>query len=103
MRVRIFPVAFALDNENSISPRIFGRLAFAAMNGAIPYDVAESYALYALTLNRGLAELEPVERPDWAKHLLPCNAERTKELAQNLWTSAEDELLVPAKRYLPSE
>ena len=67
-------------------------LAFAAMNGAIPYDVAESYALYALTLNRGLAELEPVERPDWAKHLLPCNAERIKELAQNLWTSAEDDV-----------
>ena len=65
-------------------------LAFAAMTGAISYAAAEFYAMYALTMNRGLAELEPVERPDWAKHLLPCDAECTKELAQNLWTSAEE-------------
>lgn len=67
-------------------------LAFAAMTGAIPLDVAESYAMYALTLNRGLAELGPVERPDWSKHLLPCDDECTKELAQNLWTSAADDV-----------
>ena len=65
-------------------------LAFAALNGAISYNAAEFYAMYALTMNRGLAELEPVARPDWAKHLLPCDAERTKELAQNLWTNAEE-------------
>ncbi len=64
-------------------------LAFAAMNGAIPYDDAESYAMYALTLNRGLAELEPVERPDWARHLLPCDAECTRKIAQKLWANAE--------------
>ena len=65
-------------------------LAFAAVTGAISSDVAEFHAMYALTMNRGLAELEPVERPDWAKHLLPCDAECTKEFAQNLWTSAEE-------------
>ena len=64
-------------------------LAFAALNGAIPLDAAEFYAMYALTMNRGLAELEPVERPVWAQHLLPCDADRTKELAQKLWTSAK--------------
>lgn len=64
-------------------------LAFAAMTGAISHDVAEFYAMYALTMNRGLAELEPVERPDWAKHILPCDADRTKDVAQKLWASAE--------------
>ncbi len=65
-------------------------LAFAATTGAITYDVADSCAMYALTMNRGLAELEPIERPEWARHLLPCDAERTKELARKLWANAED-------------
>ena len=65
-------------------------LAFATMTGAIPHDVAELYALYALTMNRGLAELEPVERPDWAQNLFPSDVGHTKELAQKLWASAED-------------
>ena len=66
-------------------------LAFAAMTGAISHDVAESYALYAFTMNRGLAELEPIERPDWATKLLTYDAGHTKELAQRLWASAEAE------------
>ena len=65
-------------------------LAIAAMTGAITYDAAEFYAMYALTMNRGLAELETVERPEWARHLLPCDTEGTKELARKLWASAED-------------
>ena len=65
-------------------------LAFGAMTGAITYDVADSCAMYALTMNRGLAELEPVERPEWARHLLPCDTERTKDLARKLWANAED-------------
>ena len=64
-------------------------LAFAAATGAISSAVAVFHAMYALTMNRGLAELEPVERPIWAQHLIPRDAERTKEIAQKLWASAE--------------
>ena len=40
-------------------------------------------------MNRGLADLEPVARPNWARNLLSFDAGRTKEIAQDLWTNAE--------------
>ena len=64
-------------------------LAFFAITGAVPHEVAEYYAIQALTMNRGLAELEPVARPDWARNLLPCDLGGMKELAQKLWACAE--------------
>ena len=64
-------------------------LAFASITGSISPEVAEHYAMLALTMNRGLADLEPIDRPDWAQNLLPCDAGRTKELAENIWVSAE--------------
>ena len=45
--------------------------------------------MLALTMNRGLADLEPVARPDWARDLLPFDASHTKEIAQKLWVYAE--------------
>ena len=63
-------------------------LAFAATRG-MPHDQAEKYAKLALTMNRGLADLEPVDRPDWARDLHPCDAGHVKELAHKLWMSAE--------------
>ena len=45
--------------------------------------------MLALTMNRGLADLEPVDRPDWAWNLLSCDAGHMKELAHKLWVSAE--------------
>ncbi len=45
--------------------------------------------MIALTMNRGLADLEPIDRPNWAQNLLPCDAGRTKELEENIWASAE--------------
>ena len=63
-------------------------LAFAAIHG-LPHDVVERYAMLALTMNRGLADLEPVDRPDWAWNLLSCDAGHMKELAHKLWVSAE--------------
>ena len=63
-------------------------LAFAGIQG-MPHDLAESYAMLALTMNRGLADLEPVERPDWTSNFLPCDAGHVKELAQKLWAHAE--------------
>ena len=64
-------------------------LAFAAIHGPIPHDFAERYAMLALTMNRGLADLEPVERPDWARNLLPCESGSMKKLTQELWASAQ--------------
>ena len=64
-------------------------LAFAAIQGSMSHDNAEHYAMLALTMNRGLADLEPVDRPDWARNLLPCDAGHMKELAHKLWASAE--------------
>ena len=64
-------------------------LAYFAIHGPINHEVAEDYSLLALTMNRGLADVEPVSRPDWARNLLPCDARRTKELARRLWASAE--------------
>ena len=63
-------------------------LAFAGIQG-MPHDLAESYAMLALTMNRGLADLEPVDRPSWTCKLLPCDAGHVKELAQKLWDRAE--------------
>ena len=64
-------------------------LAYYAITGAISHENAERYAMLALTMNQGLADLEPIDRPDWAQNLLPCNAGRTKELAENIWVSVE--------------
>ena len=64
-------------------------LGFAAYLRAISQDVAESYALNALTMNRGLARLEPIERPDWARNLIPSDVNHTRGIAQNLWARAE--------------
>ena len=63
-------------------------LAFAARRG-LPHDIAEHYAMWALTMNRGLADLEPIDRPDWALNLLPSDAGCMKELAKNIWVNAE--------------
>ena len=63
-------------------------LGYAVIRG-LPYDIVEHYALLALTMNRGLADLEPIERPDWAWNLISCEGGRTRELAQKLWASAE--------------
>lgn len=65
-------------------------LAFAAISRSIPHQVAECSALLALTMNRGLADLEPIDRPEWAQNLLPCEAGATHELARRLWEYAED-------------
>ena len=64
-------------------------LAFAAITGVVPHTVAEDCSMLALTMSRGLADLEPVDRPDWARNLLPYEVGRAKELAHKLWASAE--------------
>ena len=64
-------------------------LAFAALSGAIRHHQATSYSLAALTMNRGLADLQPIVRPEWTVGLLPCDDGRVKEIARELWAGAE--------------
>ena len=63
-------------------------LAFAAIRGWIPVDVAQRQAMLGLTMNRGLADLEPIDRPDWAQGILPWDATRNQEHAQRIWKAA---------------
>ena len=65
-------------------------LAHASLCGEIPSDVADNHSRLAITMNRGLADLEPIARPDWARNLFPCDAEQMKQLAKKLWVSAEE-------------
>lgn len=64
-------------------------LAFTAIYKGMPHKHAEHFAMLALTMNRGLADLEPVERPNWAGNLLCCGEGSMKDLAEKLWLSAE--------------
>ena len=52
--------------------------------------VAEESALTALTMNRGLADLEPIERPKWATNLLPPNPGVIRQTALELLACARD-------------
>ncbi len=64
-------------------------LATAAKLGSLTLDEAESYATLALSMNRGLAGLEPVARPDWTLNLLSWDARDAKVLVQRLWEDAQ--------------
>ena len=64
-------------------------LAYAANIGAIPFEVTADSALVALTMNRGLADLLPIERPDWTTGLLSRNLGDSKVVAQGLLSCAE--------------
>ena len=64
-------------------------LAYFSISGSIEHRVAETFALLALTMNRGLADLEPVARPAWAQNLLPFDPRHAKEISQHLWANAK--------------
>ena len=63
-------------------------LAYAMHIGAIRADQAEYQAMLALPLNRGLAELEPVERPAWSRNLLKRWRHSGQELVEEIWAQA---------------
>ena len=63
-------------------------LAFAFIHGWTSEEVADQSAMLALTINRGLADLEPIDRPEWARSLLPWDAARTRECVERLWKHA---------------
>ena len=63
-------------------------LAGAVKAGKMPHDVAEYCALMAITMNEGLADLSPIDRPDWTQNLLSVSEGDTKETARALWLNA---------------
>ena len=63
-------------------------LAFALIHGHLSEEVSEESALLALTMNRGLADLEPIDRPEWARDLLPWAHARTRARVHELWHKA---------------
>ena len=63
-------------------------LAYAMHIGTMRTDQAEYHAMLALPLNRGLAELEPVERPAWSRNLLQRWRDSGHKLVEEVWAQA---------------
>ena len=63
-------------------------LAYAMHMGKMQADQAEYRAMLALPMNRGLAELEPVERPAWSRNLLQRWRDSGHELIEQIWAQA---------------
>lgn len=63
-------------------------LAYALHMGKIRADQAQDHAMLALPMNRGLAELEPVERPTWSRKLLQRWRDSGQELVEEVWAQA---------------
>ena len=63
-------------------------LAYAMHIGAIQADQAQYHAMLALPWNRGLAELEPVERPVWSRNLLRRWRDSGQQLIEEIWAQA---------------
>ena len=71
-------------------------LAYAMHIGKIQAEHAEHHALLAFPMNRGLADLEPVERPDWSRNLLQKWKDSKRDLIMDIWMQA-------GKHTLPEE
>ena len=63
-------------------------LAYATMRGPLSPADAEQYSLLALPFTRGLADLQPIERPDWTYDLISTNPENIEHIAERLWNSS---------------
>ena len=62
-------------------------LAYAAVTGVMEHEDAERSSMLAITMNRGLADLEPLERPDWTCSLGALSAPRVRSVADSVWKS----------------
>lgn len=74
------------DRETYVSAYL-RTLAFAALKWGLPHEMAEQHSRAALTLNRGLAGVEPIERPKWSDGILPGDRD-LKEVASTIWSAA---------------
>ena len=65
-------------------------LAYATARGTLSLAGAERLSLLGLPFTRGLADLQPVERPDWTYDLTSSAPENIEHLAERLWNAATD-------------
>ena len=63
-------------------------LAYAMHIGEIRTGQAEYHAMLALPMNRGLADLEPVECPGWSRNLLQRWRDSGHDLIEGIWAQA---------------
>ena len=64
--------------------------AFATAQWRMPQNAAEWHSIVALSMNRGLAELSPVERPVWTRSIVSSDLGDAKDRAEELWSLARN-------------
>lgn len=64
-------------------------LAYAIHIGRLRTDDAESYAMLALPMNRGLSRLQPVKQPGWSRNLLRRWRDAGNTMIRDLWRQSE--------------
>lgn len=74
------------DRETYVSAYL-RTLAFAADKWKLPHSIAEQHSRAALTLNRGLAKVAPVDRPRWSDGIL-LGERDPKSVASAIWAAA---------------
>ncbi|MBG7613713.1 hypothetical protein IWC96_00260 [Brevundimonas sp. BAL450] len=77
------------DRETYVSAYL-RTLAFAAVEWGVPHEIAERHSRAALTLNRGLASVEPIERPKWSDGILPGDRD-IRNIASAIWAAASSD------------
>ncbi|WP_439476959.1 hypothetical protein [Brevundimonas sp.] len=78
------------DRETYVSAYL-RTLAFAAAEWGLPHDMAEQHSRAGLTLNRGLAGVEPISRPTWSDGIIPGDRD-LKRLAADIWDAAASDV-----------
>ncbi|WP_146204976.1 hypothetical protein [Meridianimarinicoccus roseus] len=74
------------DRETYVSAYL-RTLSFAASEWELPHSIAQQHSRAALTLNRGLAGIAPVERPGWSDGIL-LGERDPKSVASAIWAAA---------------
>ena len=69
-------------------------LHFALIQGILPLHVAESHALAALPMNRGLVDVEPHPTPAWTDKVSLDDTQDIRRQAESLWLNAESDTKV---------
>ena len=78
----------ALPQGETLVSAYLRTLAYAMHTGRLRTDQAEYHAMLALPMNRGLAALEPVERPAWSRNLRQRWQDAGRTLIGDLWAQA---------------
>ncbi|MYL06743.1 MAG: hypothetical protein F4012_08010 [Gemmatimonadales bacterium] len=65
-------------------------LAYGALRGVITQAEAEHSSVLATTVNRGLAKVMPLARPEWTRGLIARRHESQEDLIDELWRAADD-------------